>query len=65
MTDKMAAGVWQDWSWVTWVAIGWESSLLFVILSYASKAASKTNRKLDEEEDDEAAEAVWDMRTTV
>lgn len=56
----MAAGVSQDWSWV---ARGWESSLLFVILSYASKAALKTDWKLEEEEEEEAVEAVWDMGT--
>jgi hypothetical protein len=55
----MSAGVSQDWSWV---ASGWESSLLFETLSYASKAALKTDRKLDEEE---ATEAVWDMGIVV
>ena len=36
-----------------------------MVLSYASKAALKTDRKLDEEKGEEAAEAVWDMGTVV
>ena len=55
-------GVSQDWSWE---ARGWESSLPFVTLLYASRAALKTIRKLDEEEEEEVAEAVWDMGTVV
>ena len=58
----MAAGVSQDWSWE---ARGWKSSLLFVILWYASRAALKTDGKLDEEEEEDVAEAVWDMGTVV
>jgi len=58
----MAAGVSQDWNWE---ARGWESSLLFVILSYAPRAALNTDRKLDEEEEVEGVEVVWDMGTVV
>jgi len=58
----MAVGVLQDWSWE---ARGWESSLLFVILLYASRAALKTDRKLGEKVQEEVAEAVWDMGTVV
>ena len=37
----------------------------FVISSYAPRAALKTDGKLDEEEEEEVAEAVWDMGTVV
>jgi len=44
------------------VARGWESNLFFVVFSYASKAALKTDRKLEEgEEEEEGAGAVWDI----
>ena len=46
----------------SWLAIGCVRSLFFVFFSYASKAALKTDRKLDEEdEDEEALRRVWDM----
>ena len=58
----MVAGVSQDWSWEV---VRWESSLLFVILLYASRAALKPDRKLGEKGREEVAEAVWDMGTVV
>ena len=52
----MAAGESQDCSWA---ARGCVRSLLFVLFSYASKAALRTNWKLEEEED--AMGGFWDM----
>jgi hypothetical protein len=54
----MAVGESQDCSWV---ARGWARSLFFVVFSYASKATLKTDWKLEEEEEEEAMGAVWDM----
>jgi hypothetical protein len=59
----MAAGESQDCSWA---ARGWVRSLVFVLFSYASKAALKTNWKLEEEEEEEEEEEdamgrSWDM----
>ena len=55
----MAAGESQDCSWA---ARGWVRSLVFVLFSYASKAALKINWKLEEEEEEEdAMERFWDI----
>ena len=54
----MAAGESQDCSWA---ARGCVRSLLFVLFSYASKAALRTNWKLEEEEEEEdAIGGFWD-----
>jgi hypothetical protein len=55
--DKMAVGESQDWNWA---ARGWVRSLVFVFFSYASKAALRTDWKLEPEEE-EALGWVWDM----
>jgi len=59
-TGRISAGESQD---CNWVARGWVRSLFFVVFSYASKAALKTDWKsVDEDEDEDgAAGAVWDM----
>ena len=54
----MAAGESQDCSWA---ARGCVRSLLFVLFSYASKAALRTNWKLEEEEEEDAMGGFWDM----
>jgi hypothetical protein len=55
----MAVGESQDCSWA---ARGWEKSLHFVFFSYASRAALKTDWKLEEEEEEEEAMGwTWDM----
>ena len=43
-----------------WVARGWVSSLFFVVFSYVSRAALKTEKKL-EEEGEEAMGAALDI----
>jgi hypothetical protein len=52
----MAVGESQD---CNWAARGCVRSLVFVFFSYASKAALKTERKLEEEE--EVLAEIWDM----
>ena len=54
----MAAGESQDCSWA---ARGCVRSLLFVLFSYASKAALRTNWKLEEEEEEDAMGGFRDM----
>jgi hypothetical protein len=53
----MAAGESQD---CNWAARGWVRSLHFVFVSYASKAALRTDWKSGDLED-EAVGCVWDM----
>ena len=48
----MAVGELQD---CNWAARGWVRSLHFVFVSYASKAALRTNWKLEEEDEEEEA----------
>ena len=55
----MVAGESQDCSWA---ARGWVRSLVFVLFSYASKAALKINWKLEEkEEEEDAMGRFWDI----
>jgi len=54
----MAAGESQDCSWT---ARGWVRSFFFVVFSYVSRAAVKIGKKLEEEGEEKAAGAAWDM----
>lgn len=57
-TGRISAGELQD---CNWVARGWVTSLFFVVFSYVSKAALKTDWKSADEDEEGAAEAVRDM----